>query len=490
MTLRENQGCIMSDSVSDQNRGFIVVVDDDPELRSLMVDHLKHEGYQVSEFPDGQEALKFLNSDQFSKDPIDLVLSDIRMPDVDGLSLLNNLKAKHPDLPVVLMTAFASVDSAIEGLRRGAFDYVTKPFRLKEISHVIERAVLFSRLKQQNKSLQHAIKQNWALNEILGKSHAMQSVFKTIERVAPSSANVLITGESGTGKEVVAKTLHKHSPRADKTFVAINCSAIPEALLESELFGHVRGSFTGAVQDKLGLFEEAKGGTIFLDEIGDMPMSLQAKMLRVLQEREIRPVGGNQPKPIDVRVIAATHKDLKKAIAEGNFREDLYYRLAVIPLTIPPLRHRIEDIPLLANYFLHKYSALNGGRVTGLSPSAVQRLMALPWPGNVRELENMMERLSVMAPNATVQEIDIPTTTTDGFEAFYGQATTSWPTLENLEKRYMQLVLEKTGHKKEKAAQILGINRRTLYRKERDYGFITEHMEDHEDNSQISELPI
>ncbi len=464
----------------ENSRGFVVVVDDDPELRSLLVDHLSAEGYFVREFSDGLAALKFLNSSDPETDQVELVISDLKMPDLDGLSLLNNLRPKHPELPVILMTAFASVESAVEGLRKGAFDYLTKPFRLKEISHIVERAVLVARLRKQNKILSHAVKKKWSVNEVLGKSQAMQNVFDMVSRVAASSSSVLISGESGTGKEVIAKAIHKQSARSDKPFVAINCSAIPESLLESELFGHVKGAFTGAAVDKAGLFDEADGGTVFLDEIGDMPMSLQAKMLRVLQEREIRPVGSTQSKPVNVRVLAATHKDLRQAIGEGNFREDLYYRLAVIPILIPPLRHRPEDIPLLANYFLHKYSALNDSRVTAITPTGMQKLMALQWPGNVRELENLIERLVVMTPHSVIQEGDIPAANSDGFESFFGQATTHWPTLEALEKRYMQLILDKTGHKKERAAQILGINRRTLYRKEREFGFVSQDSIDNE----------
>jgi len=431
------------------------------------------ENYHVREFSDGSEALAFLNGSDPETSQVELVITDLRMPDVDGLSVLRNFKPAHPDVPVILMTAFATVETAVEGLRKGAFDYITKPFKLVEMSHVIGRAIMFGRLQRQNKSLTKEVKKSWALNDIIGKSQAMRSIFDLIERVAQASSNVLVTGESGTGKEVVAKAIHQQSPRAAKPFVAVNCTAIPDSLLESELFGHVKGSFTGATGDKKGLFEEADGGTLFLDEIGDLDMALQAKLLRALQERVIRPVGSNQSKPIDVRVIAATHRDLKKSITNGTFREDLYYRLTVIPIVMPPLRHRPEDIPLLANHFLNKYSLLNGGRVTGFSQEAMQKLTSLPWPGNVRELENLVERLVVLSKHSVIQAADIPTGEERGFESFYGQATEDMPSLEDLERRYMALVLEKTGGKKEKAAQILGINRRTLYRKERDYGFVT-----------------
>lgn len=463
-----------------ESRGFVVVVDDEPELRSMLVDHLNAEGYHTRAFADGNEALAFLNADTAESGNVELVITDLRMPDVDGLSLLRNYKPKHPDVPVILMTAFASVESAVEGLRKGAFDYITKPFKLTEMSHALERAILFGRLQRQNRSLTKEVRKTWRLNEIIGKSLPMKTIFDLVDRVSSSTSNILITGESGTGKEVVAKAIHNHSPRANKPFVAVNCTAIPDTLLESELFGHMKGSFTGASADKKGLFMEADGGTLFLDEIGDMDMSLQAKILRVLQERVVRPVGANESKPVDVRVIAATHKDLKKAIANSTFREDLFYRLAVIPIAMPPLRHRVEDIPLLANHFLNKYSLLNGGRVTAFSHEALQKLMSLSWPGNVRELENLVERLVVLSRHPVIQAQDIPVGEEKNFETFFGQATSDLPPMDELEKRYIALVLEKTGSKKEKAAQILGINRRTLYRKEREYGFVSADSEDQE----------
>lgn len=455
------------------SQGYVVVTDDDPQMRSMLVDHLKMENYHVKEFADGAEALAFLNGKDPEASQVELVITDLRMPDVDGLSLLRNFKPNHPEVPVVLMTAFATVETAVEGLRKGAFDYITKPFKLVEMSHVVSRAILFGRLQRQNKSLSKEVRKTWSLNEIIGKSQNMKNIFDLIERVSQATSNILVTGESGTGKEVVAKAIHSHSPRAQKPFIAVNCTAIPDTLLESELFGHAKGTFTGATHDKKGLFEEAEGGTLFLDEIGDLDLALQAKLLRAIQERTIRPVGSNQTKNIDVRIIAATHRDLKKSIANGTFREDLYYRLTVIPIVMPPLRHRSEDIPLLAQHFLNKYSLLNGGRVTGFSQEALHKLTTLPWPGNVRELENLVERLVVLSKHPIIQALDIPTGEEKSFEAFYGQSTEGLPSLEDLEKRYMALVLEKTGGKKEKAAQILGINRRTLYRKERDYGFVS-----------------
>ncbi len=301
------------------SRGFVVVIDDDPEMRSLLVDHLSIEGYTVKPFGESPEAMAYLLGNSVESQSVELVLTDLRMPDIDGLSVLKQYRSSHPQIPVIIMTAFASVDSAVEGLRRGAYDYITKPFKLTEISLTVERAISFGRLQKATQVLSSEVKKTWHYNEIVGKSASMKHIFDLIERIAPANSNVLITGESGTGKEVVAKAIHNRSARATKPFVAINCTAIPDTLLESELFGHAKGSFTGAISAKKGLFEEAEGGTIFLDEIGDMDMALQSKLLRVLQERKVRPVGDNQSKDIDVRVIAATHKDLKKAIQNGSF---------------------------------------------------------------------------------------------------------------------------------------------------------------------------
>lgn len=466
--------------MSNENFGSIVVVDDDPEMLSMITDYLKLQGYQVRSFARSGEAAKYLASGEMDSLGTELLLTDLRMPDIDGLDLLQQVRRLPNQFPVIIMTAFATVDTAIEGLRRGAFDYILKPFKLNELSLTVERALSFYRLKVQNQTLSAELKKSWSFQDIVGKSQAMKSIFDLIERVSSANSSILITGESGSGKEVVARAIHHRSPRAQKAFIAINCTAIPENLLESELFGHVKGSFTGATTDKKGLFEEADGGTLFLDEIGDMDIALQAKLLRVLQERTIKPVGSNHNKPIDVRLIAATHKDLKKAILNGTFREDLYYRLAVIPIVVPPLRHRPEDTPLLAHHFLRKYSALNNGKVLGFTQAALQKLISLSWPGNVRELENMVERLVVLARSPQIDSSDIPDAEHTTSEHFFGQASANSPTLMDLEKRYIQLVLEKTGGKKEKAAQILGINRRTLYRKEKEYGFTHEDANEEE----------
>lgn len=451
----------------------LVVIDDDQEMRSMVEDHLKSLGYSVKSFSQPEVALGELLSGNLR--PI-AVVTDLQMPELSGIEVVKRLKAKFSDLPIIVMTAFGSIESAVDAMKKGAFDYITKPFKLSELTMTVERAVQMSRLSQENKILRQEIKKEYGRGNLLGKSKPMKDLYELIERVAPAMSNVLISGESGTGKEVVARTLHSLSPRSKAPFIAINCSAIPETLLESELFGHAKGSFTGADKKKIGLFEEAQGGTLFLDEIGDMEPGLQAKLLRVLQERKIRPVGETKDISIDVRVIAATHKDLKKMIKENLFREDLYYRLNVIPIHLPPLRHRKEDIPLLAQHFLEKYAAFNKSIARSFSPAALHVLMNQPWQGNVRELENMVERIVVMSNKTVLDETDIPTSESPS-EDFYGSMTVDLPSMEDLEKRYIEFILAKTGGKKDKASQILGINRRTLYRKEREYGFVTEEEE-------------
>ena len=331
----------------------IVVIDDEQEMRSLLEDFLSREGYEVNSFSTASAALTALSASgplapTADRGDIDLIISDINMPEMTGLEFTTKLQELRSEIPIILITAFGSIETAIEAMRRGAFHYIVKPFKLTEMSINVERALEHRKLKLDNSALRQEIRRLWSMGGMIGKSPALKAVFDLVQRVAQATANVLITGESGTGKEMVARAIHQNGPRAQKPFVAINCSAIPETLLESELFGHAKGSFTGAIQRKRGMFEEADGGTLFLDEIGDMNVLLQAKLLRVIQEKKVRAVGDNVDKPIDVRIVAATHKDLKAAMKDGRFREDLYYRLSVIPIVIPPLRHRKEDIPLLA----------------------------------------------------------------------------------------------------------------------------------------------
>lgn len=461
------------------NKKQILVIDDDREMRSLLRDFFSELGYAVSEYSSASQAISQMQNDHgMEASDIDLIISDINMPGMSGLEFTENFKRINAKVPIILITAFGSIETAIDSIRKGAFDYVVKPFKLDELSVTVERAFEFSQLRRENKILRDEIKLGQAFGGIIGKSQGMQEVFDLIKRVAPAHANVLISGESGTGKERVARAIHEMGPRAKKPFVAINCTAIPESLLESELFGHAKGSFTGAVQRKKGLFEEAEGGTVFLDEIGDMAPSLQAKLLRVIQEKKIRSVGDNVDRPIDVRILAATHKDLRAAIKNSTFREDLYYRLSVIPIVIPPLRHRPEDIAVLSDHFLKKFAAENGSRIQGFSKEAMERLLEMPWEGNVRELENLIERCVVLGKGALIEATDLPATKVDQTETFFAQTSGTLQTLEEVEKRYIRFVLDKVGGKKEKAAQLLGVNRRTLYRKEREYGWVSDEEAD------------
>jgi DNA-binding NtrC family response regulator len=455
----------------------VLVIDDDSEMRSMVADFLLSEGHKVSTESLASGALAKFKSGEFATDgserSIDLIVTDLNMPEMTGIEFTKQFRQLESHIPIILVTAFGSIETAIAAIREGAFDYTTKPFKLSEFIVTVARALRFRDLYLDNTRLKEEIGRSHSFAKIIGKSPGMHEVFDLIKRVAPATANVLISGESGTGKERVARAIHDQGPRKNRNFVAINCTAIPEALLESELFGHAKGSFTGAIGKKRGLFEEADGGTIFLDEIGDMNLSLQSKLLRVIQERKIRAVGDNVDREVDVRIIAATHKDLKQAIRNGGFREDLYYRLSVIPVVIPPLRHRREDIPLLADHFLKKYAAANGARVKGFTPEAMSTLASLPWEGNVRELENVIERAVVLARGDQIDTKDLPTAAQGDIESFFASAQTgTLPTLDEIEKRYMRFILDKTGGKKEKAAQILGVNRRTLYRKEREYGFV------------------
>jgi two-component system response regulator HydG len=474
-------------------KGRIVILDDDREMVSLLEDFLTTEGYCVNPFSSPLEALNSLRpggklSADNSEGDIDLIITDLKMAQMDGMQFLKLVKSERPEIPVILITAFGSIDTAIEAMKNGAYHYLVKPFKLTEMVVIVQRALERRQLTRENQSLREALKKDWGLQGIVGKSKPMQIVYDLINRVSYSDANVLITGESGTGKEMVARAIHALGKRKDQPFVAINCSAIPENLLESELFGHAKGSFTGATQRKKGLIEEANGGTLFLDEIGDMIPALQAKLLRVLQERKIRPVGDNQLYDVDVRVISATHKDLKAAIREGAFREDLYYRLSVIPISLPPLRERPEDIPLLVEHFLKKavlrHRDGSQSRLLGCTKEAIAKLCSLKWQGNVRELENVVERAVVLGagPYIGVQDIENNEITEPHSGANY--LTQDSPTIAQLEQRYIQMILQKTAGRKDKAAQILGINRRTLYRKEREYGWVKEGEENEENEFQ------
>ena len=365
----------------------VLVVDDEERVRKLLTRLLQEEGHRVRAASSGREALEALEGEAY-----DLVLTDLTMPGMSGMDLLSEIREKWPEMSVILITAFGTVESAVEAMHKGAFHYITKPFKLDEVRIFTQRALQEGRTRRELAALRREVHQKFEYANIIGKSKAMRDVFSLIERVAPSNSTVLIQGKSGTGKELVAKAIHYNSPRRRSPFVPINCGAIAETLLESELFGHVKGAFTGAIANKKGIFEEAQGGTIFLDEIADTSPGMQVKLLRVLQEREIRRVGGNDTIKVDVRLIASTNRNLAEAVRERDFREDFYYRLNVIPLILPPLRDRPEDIPLLARRFLAGFAAEAGSEVTGISTEAMRALMHYAWPGNIRELENVIER--------------------------------------------------------------------------------------------------
>jgi DNA-binding NtrC family response regulator len=442
-------------------RARIFVVDDDTSSRELLTRILASEGYEVIALGDGREALDRLDAPE---GPPDLVVSDIRMGDVDGLALTDALRHRAPDTPILLVTAFGNVEGAIDAIRRGAFDYISKPYDVDGIKVVVARALEQRRLAMENRALRRDLRDKYRLENVVGRSEAMLQVYKTAARVAATDATVLIQGESGTGKELVARAIHASSPRAQRPFVAVDCGAIAEGVLESELFGHARGAFTGAQATRRGLFEEADHGTLFLDEIGDVGPNLQARLLRALQEGTIRRVGTNEPIAVDVRVVAATNKDLAQAVKDARFREDLFYRLNVVSIRIPPLRDRREDIPLLAEHFAAKHGHPEGAAI---SPPARELLVAYDWPGNVRELENVVARALALNPSGVITPEDLPDHVRGArppASVAGGLATQDRPTLAELERRYAAQVLSETGGNKTRAAEILGIDRKTLYR--------------------------
>jgi DNA-binding NtrC family response regulator len=441
----------------------LLVVDDDLAMREMLTSLFEEEGYRAQGAASAKEALELSKDVEF-----DAVLSDIKMPGMSGIQLVAALRELRPETPVVLMTAFGTIDSAVEAMRAGALDYITKPFEPEVALVAMEHAVERRALEQENRHLRRALDHTSQLGELIGTSPAMREIFALIRRVAHNRSSVLISGGSGTGKEVVARTIHFHGNRAEKPFVPINCTAIPEGLLESELFGHVRGAFTGAHTSKRGLFETANGGTIFLDEIGDMPPGLQSKLLRVLQDREIRPVGGNHTIPVDVRVIAASNKDLREEIAQGRFREDLYYRLNVIPIHIPPLSERPEDVPPLVEAFLARHA---DGVRRSMSPAALKILCAAEWKGNGRELENVIERAIALTDRAELLPEDLPLECVEGTGAhvsiaarLHGAAVRQL-TLEEVQDLYIDEVMTLHGGNKVHTAAALGIDRKTLYRR-------------------------
>jgi two-component system response regulator HydG len=441
-------------------RPHLIAIDDDAHMLDVLRKVLGEHGYRVSTRTSAVAALSLLEDD-----PADVVLSDIRMPGMDGMTLLERVKERAPETIVVLVTAFGSIDSAVEAMKRGAADYVTKPFKMDEILLVLEKALEQRALHRELESLRGEVEQRYRFGALIGKSKQMQTVFELIRRVARVRSTVLITGRSGTGKELVAKAIHYNSARKSKPFVAINCAAIPEMLLESELFGHVKGAFTGATESKPGLFEEADGGTLLLDEIGELPPAMQAKLLRTLQERQVRRVGSTRSIEVDVRLIAATNHDLNALVGKGRFREDLYFRINVISIDVPPLVEHPEDIPLLVQHFLERYAAEHGRPAPAMSPEAFKAIMSYEWPGNVRELENAIERAVALSTGDAIQPGDLPGSVTGKQNGLVKAGPDESMTLRRLEDRYILEVLERTGGNRVRAAQILGVDRKTLYRK-------------------------
>lgn len=447
----------------------ILIVDDESSLRTSLFRVLDRHGYQVITANCKREAEILAGSQQ----QLDLALIDVRLPDGDGIELMQQLKAKHPLLQAIILTGHGSIELAVRATQNGAFHFVTKPFNLEELLSIINRALSHQSLQEENSQLRSALHSKYRFDSIVGQSPELQNVLSLVERVADSDSTVLITGESGTGKELIAKAIHYNSPRANKAFIPINCGAIPGELLESELFGHIKGAFTGAIANRTGRFELAHGGTLFLDEIGELSLNLQVKLLRVLQERRFEPVGSAKTLEADVRVIAATNIDLVKAVQKGLFREDLFYRLNVIPISMPPLRSRKDDIPLLLHHFVQHFNQTKNRRLDGFSEEAIQILSQHAWPGNIRELENLVERLAILKGSGKIEPRDLP----EHFQTLHWQETSTeaqdLPTdgldfnsaVDAYENALILQALERTGWNRNQAAALLRLNRTTLVEK-------------------------
>jgi len=449
-------------------RERILVVDDSEGTRSLCSKILEKEGYVTDTAADGAEALEKIKSE-----PYDLILTDLMMPHMDGLELLEHAQKEHPGVPVIIITAYASVATAVEAMKKGAYDYVPKPFNPGELQITVHKALDEKNLRRENIELKKELKDKYHYENIVGTGGAMQKIYRLIEKAAESNSNVVIYGDSGTGKELIARAIHFNSPRAAEKFVPVSCGAIPETLLESELFGYVKGAFTGANTDKKGMFEVADKGTLFLDEIGDITPAIQVKLLRVLQERVITPVGGTEPTKVDIRLISATNRDLSKEVEKGGFRQDLFYRLHVVPIYLPPLRERREDVPLLAEHFLTKYCKENNKNIKGFSAEVMNQLMSHNWPGNVRELENIVQRIVTFEEGEVAGVDSLPPNfkqQIEYHEKFYKDSVENLQDLiDQVEKHHIVHILKGTGGRRTEAAERLGIDRRTLYGKMHKY---------------------
>jgi two-component system response regulator PilR (NtrC family) len=443
----------------------ILVVDDEKSMCEFLEIMLKKDGYEVATTTSGEEALDLLDKNLYS-----MVLTDVKMPGVNGFDVLRKTKEVSPDTVVIMITAYGSPEGAVTAIKEGAYDYVTKPFRVEEVKLTIKKSLERSNLIRENIRLRQAVEERYKFWNLIGKSPKMQRVYELVEKVSQTKANVLITGESGTGKELVAKAIHYNSARKDQSFVTLNCGAIPENLLESELFGHMKGSFTGAIANKRGLLEMAAGGTLFMDEIGELPLPLQVKLLRVIQEREFKRVGGTDDIKVDVRIISASNQDLQQKVAQSSFREDLFYRLNVIQIKLPPLRERKEDIPLLVNHFVRKYSAETGKEIEGVTSEALELLLSYDFAGNVRELENIIERSITLETSPSITDRHIRSYLNERMMSKSIPPTLEIPeegidlnkVVEDLEKAFILKALEHAEGVKKKAAELLGMNFRAM----------------------------
>ena len=443
------------------SKGKILVVDDEPDMLENLTTILKRAGFESVSCTRGAEAMACLQ-----RENPDLVVSDLKMPGMDGTELLERMRAEHGAIQVIMVTGFATIEAAVEAMKRGAADFLAKPFPPEELLLKVQRALEVTRVLDENRYLRAEVMGRGAAVTLVGESPATREVGRLIQRIAGTSSRILITGESGTGKEVVARLIHASSPRSGQCFYAVNCAALTETLLESELFGHERGAFTGAISAKKGMFELAGGGTLFLDEVGDTSPNFQAKLLRVVQDNEFRRVGGSRTLQTDVRIIASTNRDLQRAIAEGHFREDVFYRLAVVHIHMPPLRERREDIPSLARHFLDRFGRKMGKRLEGFAADALESLTHYAWPGNIRELENVVERAVIMARGSVIQPEDLPVTFQDATPRNHRRGGT----LEDLERELIERTLTESNWNKTEAARRMGIGRRTLYDKAARYG--------------------
>jgi DNA-binding NtrC family response regulator len=451
------------------NPETLLIVEDEDIARKNLEHILKKMGYQVKSVNNGPKALDLLESTHF-----DLVITDLKMKNVDGMDVLRKTRQLYPYTEVIMITGYATVDSSVQAMREGAYYYISKPYKIDEVRKIVQEALLKRRLQLENLELKKILKEKQDVPFLVGKSKAMIEISKTIQQIAPADINVLILGESGTGKELVARAIHQLSPRSNKKFVAFNCGSFTEELMANELFGHEKDAFTGATKPKAGLIKVADGGTVFLDEIGDMPMSMQVKLLRVIQEKEILPVGGENPVPVNVRFISATHRDLKEDVEKGHFRQDLYYRLNVIAIKPSPLAERNGDIPLLAHHFLSQKSKDMGKTLQGIDGESMDLLCQYSWPGNVRELENVIERAVALASGSEISIDDLPEYIRNLSVETYRRISSAIPTLEEQEISYLKWVLEKCDWNKTKAAKIMDIDRVSLWRKMKRLGIESE----------------